>query len=381
MLRLIKTFCYICAVCSFSYSLTACSSNKAPEPLPVPKIQNSENIGLNWEVGALSQSPAGSFAPTLDDGAIFTADSKGEILRIDATDGSIIKKFNLKRKLSSGTATSSSAIFVTTQDAYLLSVDKVTGSINWQVQLPTISIEAPQISGNIIVVKTNDSELMGYDISDGHLIWIYQRQNPPLTLRADNTFQVVGKDVVILGQPGGRIALINVNNGTPIWENYVAIPEGATDLDKLTDVAMRPVVNERNVCVASFNGKITCLDAISSNIIWAKKFSSSSGIVVDEQNVYAVSVDGIVYAFDKNTGAQIWQNDILRYRVLGIPVFWKNNLLILDSDGYLNLFSRDDGKLVGHVASNLKGGYAYPLVDSEKIYIQSGNGHLAEIKH
>ncbi|MFN7094825.1 MAG: PQQ-binding-like beta-propeller repeat protein, partial [Burkholderiales bacterium] len=230
-----------------------------------------------------------------------------------------------------------------------------------------------------VVVRTNDSQLLAYNVHNGSLLWVYQRQNPPLTLRAYNTFQVVGKDVVMFGQPGGRLALINLTNGTPIWENYIAIPEGATDLDKLTDVAMRPVVNDKEICVASFNGKIACLDAISSNVLWSKKFNSSSGILMDEQNVYAITIDGVVYAFDKNTGATVWSNDMLHYRQLSVPVFLGNNLLTIDHDGFINLFSRGDGKLVARVASNLKGGISYPWSDGKKVFAQANSGDLAEI--
>lgn len=374
-----KKIILLCANSILVVGLISCASDDVPKPKPIPKIENIEKISTIWDVDALSSSNAASFIPIIDDNAIFTADSAGDIFRIDETDGTIISRFKLKRKLSSGTATSSDSIFVTSMDGYLLSLDKVSGKIKWQVQLPTIAVEAPQVAGDIIVLRTNDSQLSAYNVNSGSLLWAYQRQNPPLTLRAYNTFQIVGKDVVLLGQPGGRMALLNLNNGTPIWENYVAIPEGATDLDKLTDVAMRPVVNDKEICVATYNGKIACLDAISSSIIWSKTFSSNYGVLVDEQNVYGISVDGVVYAFDKNTGATIWHNDILQYRYLSVPVFLGNNLLIVDSDGYINLLNRNDGKLLARVISNLKDGVSYPWSDGTKVFLQSGNGNLEKI--
>ena len=79
----------------------------------------------------------------------------------------------------------------------------------------------------------------------------------------------------IISTDENKSVLLNLLNGTPIWETYVAIPDGATDLDKLTDVTTRPVLNDKTMCVATYNGKITCLDAISSNIIWSKKFIST----------------------------------------------------------------------------------------------------------
>ena len=365
--------------CSSLIILCSCSSNSEPKPQPIPKINHAENISIIWDDNDLDSGIAGSFVPIIDNNAIFTADSSGNIFRVDQTDGTIINHYSYKRNFSSGTAVSSDSIFVTTADAYLLSIDRATGKINWQAQLPTVSVEAPQVGANVVVVRTNDAEVLAYNVSDGSLLWVYQKQTPPLTVRVYNSFQVVGSDVILIGQPGGRLALLNLNTGVAIWENYVAVPEGATDLDKLTDVSVRPVINAKEVCVATFNGKIGCLDAISSNVIWSKKFSTSYGVLMDEQNTYSVGQDGVIYAYDRNTGASVWINKDLQYRLLSVPVFLNNDVLIIDNDGNIYLLNRNDGKLVAQKSSDLKDGVAYPWADGKKVIIQSGNGNLAAI--
>lgn len=375
-----KTLIFLVMSSLFAYSVTGCSSDNEPKPRIIPPIANMQRVDIPWNINKLSNSIAGSFAPVLDNNAIFTADSEGHILRLDDTDGTVISHFKLFRQLSSGTAVSGTAIFVTTRDGYLLSISKVTGEINWEAVLPTIAIEAPQIGGDIVVVRTNDTELSAYDTKNGSLLWVYQKTNPPLTLRSYNTFQVIGKDVVIVGEPSGKLALLNLNNGMVLWEDSIALPKGSTDLDKLTDIGMRPVLKDKTICVATYNGKIACLDALNSNIIWSKDFSANLGLIMDEQNVYTVSTDGIIFAFEKTTGAKIWQNDILQYRKLNMPVFLGENILVVDDEGYINLFERTNGKLVSHVKTNLKEGISYPISDPNKVILQSGNGHVAKIQ-
>lgn len=374
-----KTLAFFPLALCLAYGITGCSSDKAPKPRIIPPIENMQRIDMPWNINKLSDSIAGSFVPVLDNNAVFTADSEGHILRLDDTDGTVISAFKLSRQLSSGTAASGTSIFVTTRDGYLLSISKVTGEINWEAVLPTIAIEAPQIGGDIVVVRTNDTGLSAYDVKNGSLLWVYQKTNPPLTLRSYNTFQVVGKDVVIVGEPSGKLALLNLNNGMVLWEDSIAIPKGSTDLDKLTDIGMRPVLKDKTICVATYNGKIACLDALNSNITWSKDFSGNLGLIMDEQNVYTVSTDGIIFAFDKITGAKIWHNDILQYRKLNVPVFLGDNILVMDNEGYVNLFERSNGKLVARVKTNLKDGISYPISDPNKVIIQSGNGHIAKI--
>ena len=360
--------------------LNGCASDNSPQPQPMPLVTNEATLTLGWSKH-LGAGQAGSFIPVNFDNAIFAAAGDGQVYKIDPSDGSIISHFKLRRKLSSGVAVTGATIFVTTMDAQLLAIDKGNGKIRWQAQLPTLALEAPQTAADLVVVRTNDAELLAFNVADGAAAWIYQKPIPALTLRTRNTFQVVGNDVVAAGLPGGKLALLNLRTGVPIWENYIAIPEGATDLDKITDIAMRPVIDNKMLCVASYNGKIACLDAISSNIMWEKNFSSSRGLVIDQQNVYAVSQDGVVDAYDKASGGQVWQNITLQYRNLGIPALLGNGIILSDSDGWIHMFNRNDGHEMARIASKLYAGTSYPLVRDNGVVFQAANGYLALIKN
>lgn len=366
-----------------SLLIPGCSTDKLPEPSQLPPQLYHTKLKLRFDINefAYNDYPQ-SFIPALDEqGAIFSVDHKGNILKVDSTDGTVISHFKLKRLLSSGTALSSSLIFVTTMDAEILALDKANAEVVWYEKLPNLALEAPQVTSNSVIVRTIDGQLLSYKINNGQPLWVYQKQIPLLSLRAYNTFQIVGEDVIMAGFPTGRLALINLINGLQIWENSVALPEGATDIDKLTDIAMRPALDNKEICVATFNGKIACLDALSSNTIWSKKFSSSKGIITDEQNIYVVGDEGFIYAFDKATGAEIWVNKSLQYRNLSTPAFIDNNILVVDEEGNLCLIDKVSGKLIAIQESNLKGGVAMPLaIDSNKaIVLQSANGHLVKI--
>lgn len=365
----------------FMLGLASCATDNTPLPQPMPKIQNVETLNQGWVQNRPLAGNAGSFVPTGFDNAIFIADSGGYIYKLDSSDGTIITKFYIRRDLSSGIGVSGSNVFVTTTDGYLLAVDKGTGNIQWQARLPTVSLEAPQAVSDLVLVRTNDAELLAFNVTDGTPVWVYQKPIPPLTLRVQNSFQIIGNEVVAIGLPGGKLALLNLHTGTPIWENYIAIPEGSTDLDKITDIAMRPILDNKTLCAASYNGKIACVDAISSNIMWQKKFSSAQGLVVDQQNLYAVSQDGIVYAFDKQTGSMIWQNNTLQYRKLGIPALLGKNPIVVDDEGYVHMFSSNDGLEIARINTLLEGGVSVPLIRDNGVIYQSANGYVIQLKN
>jgi outer membrane protein assembly factor BamB len=384
MLQLMKKINNSCVeniilICLIGVLSASCASNVDPVPKAIGTQNYSQKLKIVWQDNQLQTSNANSFVPAVDNKTIFTADSDGNVYRIDQTDGTIIQKWHFKRKFSSGTAVSEGHIFVTTLDGYLLSIDRGSGKITWQAQLPTIAIEAPQAGNGTVVVKTNDSQVLAYNTSNGNLLWIYQKQTPPLTLRTYNSFQLIAPDVVIVGEPGGRLVLLNLISGMAIWENYIAIPTGATDLDKLTDVSTRPVINNKEICAVTYNGKLACLDAISSNIIWSKTFSTSYGILLDDNNVYAASLDATIYAFDKNSGELVWTNNEFQYRKISSLVFLNGNILIIDNNGNMFLLDHSSGKIIAQNNSNLEGGVAYPYSDGSHVIYQSSSGVIAEI--
>ena len=102
--------------------------------------------------------------------------------------------------------------------------------------------------------------------------------------------------------------------------------------------------------------------------------------MIDEQNVYAVSQDGVIYAFDKATGAQIWQNKTMQYRSMSIPAILGNGVLVVDNDGYVHMFNRNDGQEMARISTSLTGGVSYPVVRDNGVIYQSAGGYVALIK-
>ena len=343
-------------------------------------VKDLNNINIKWQNDSLYSNPENSFTPVVDNNTIFTSDFKGNIYRIDDTDGNIIAIYQLNRQFSSGTAVSATKIFVTSTDGYLLAVDRGTGVLSWQSQLPTISIEPPQVYNNIVVVKANDDQLLAYDVDNGQLLWVYQGQSPSLTLRISNSFQIIPPQVILFGQAGGKLALLNITTGLAIWDNYIIIPKGATDLDKLTDVSWRPVVNQKQACIATYNGKIACIDIISNNILWSVDFSTTYGISVDENNLYAVDQNGIIYCFNVLNGKVIWKNQKFKDMKLSEPIIHGDLILIVDNDGNVYGLKKTDGQIISYIKSKLKDGISFPLISNNSIILQSFSGTIASIE-
>ena len=359
--------------------VVACSTVTEPTPKIVLPILNPAPLKIVWRINTYSSGDTGSFAPIINNNQLFIANHLGNIFIIDPRNGVIKKHYHYNMEFSSGISCNVTNMFVTNSAGYLISINKANGTINWQSQLPTIAIETPHISGNIIIVYTNDSQTLAYDATNGSLLWVVRSVVPNITLRIYNNFQILNNQVVLLGLPGGTLKLLNLNTGTEIWSINIATPMGPTVIDKITDVSSIPLNDGQEICVATFNGKLACVDAISNNIIWSKPFSTSYGILIRNQELYAVSQEGVIYAYDKTSGILIWSNNALQYHTLSTPMFLNNNIVIIDSEGYINLFSQDNGKLVARMKSNIVSGISLHVSDGNSVIVQSENGIVAKI--
>ncbi|WP_367998929.1 outer membrane protein assembly factor BamB family protein, partial [Salmonella enterica] len=65
---------------------------------------------------------------------------------------------------------------------------------------------------------------------------------------------------------------------------------------------------------------MTCFDVSQGGRPrWAKDFSSSSGMTVDDRNAYTADAQSVANAFSLDAGSNLWKQNALRNRQLSAP--------------------------------------------------------------
>jgi outer membrane protein assembly factor BamB len=104
--------------------------------------------------------------------------------------------------------------------------------------------------------------------------------------------------------------------------------------------------------------------------------SSLEGIVVDRNRLYVSDDRGAVQAMDKTTGSSAWKQDKLATRRPGGPQLVGDHVAVVDAEGYLHVLDRNDGSLIGRIATDGSPATAQPASSGANIVWQSGNGTL-----
>lgn len=357
----------------------ACSSwlesSPTVEPTPLKPFSSVQPLKTLWSV-SMGDDITEGFVPAYHRGSIVVADRHGSIDVLDALNGRRVSHFSLARELISGVAVVGGNALVGTRDGSLVAVQLATGKIAWERSLTSVMLEAPAIGDTVAVVRTNDGRLTGFSVQDGTQLWSMGHLQPQLIVHNTGSMRAIGNDVVMVGMPAGKILVASQTSGNVLWEAVVAYPNGATELERMTDVVSAPVFDDKQVCAVAYQGRVACFDAQWGSLQWAREVSSSRGLTLDNNNVYVTDEDGVVFAFSRADGRPVWKTEALKYRDVSGPVRLGHRILVVDGEGYAHVLSDENGKLLGRSHLGGKGTIGQPVSFGDSVLVQSRNGRL-----
>jgi outer membrane protein assembly factor BamB len=352
--------------------LTSMFGGGAKKLGPLPEIKATATPQVVWQVSVGKAAPG--LAPAITPIAIYAAATSGSIARVDPATGRAVWRVEAGRKLAAGVGADETLLAVGTDKGDVLAFDP-DGKPLWQVKISSEVIGPPKVGEGIVVVWSGDGRIYGLSAVDGKTKWVYQRTNPPLTIR-NYAGGIVSRGGLLAGTAGGKLLAMDLATGNVGWEGNVATPKGATELERIADVTSLPLAEERQVCAVAYQGRIACFEIVRGQLNWSRDLSSLTGLAVDSRYVYVSDDTGAVHALDKVTGASAWKQDTLARRRVGGPQLAGDFLAVFDVEGYMHLIERGDGKLVGRVSTDGTAATAQPASSGGNVVWQSEGGTL-----
>lgn len=347
------------------------SSAPKVKPAELEPISPSASLAVLWQSGVGS---AGGYVltPAVVGSSVYAAAQDGTVARYD--NGSQVWRINAGQTISGGVGADGRMVAVATAKGEVLAFDN-TGKTLWKARVTSEVLAAPQIAEGLVLVRSGDNRIFGLDAADGKRKWVYQRSTPSLSLRSNVGVTVAGK-VALAGFPGGKLVAIALNNGAAVWEATVALPKGATELERVSDVTSAPVVATREVCAVAYQGRVACFDLASGNHLWSRDMSSAAGLDMDARNVYVSDDKGAVHALDRVNGATVWKQDKLFMRQLNRPIALGNHVAVGDFQGVVHLLRRETGAFAARYNTDSSGIAAEPQRVERGFLMQTRNGGL-----
>ena len=367
------------------------------KPNPLPKIKSEVSISTVWskKIGQGVGEKALRIEPKIHGKRVISASPDGKVKSHFADSGKEIWTVDIKEifeeqnfsselsgnldVLTGGVEADSEHVFVCSATGHLFALNQIDGSFAWKASISSESLSPPKVDNDLLVVQTIDGKVAAYDASDGSKRWEYAAKIPPLTLRGTST-PAVYEDIVIAGFSNGRIAFITRDDGLAAYEQIIGVPEGVSDLEKLVDLDGEMAIENNVLYIAGYQGRLIAIDLRAGEILWEKEASSLVGVSVGFGNVYLISADGKVTAYNGTNGREVWRVEALLNRNLNAPLVTGSFLAFTDFEGYLHLLAQSDGRFVARKKVDSRGVGARLVQQEGRIYALGNGGTLSVLE-
>ncbi|HTD73637.1 MAG TPA: outer membrane protein assembly factor BamB [Steroidobacteraceae bacterium] len=344
---------------------------KFPETLPVKKLWG-DGVGGGKKQIKLRLG----LGPAIDNGLVFAANHKGEILAVSLETGRDVWVKKLKLPISAGPAAALGIVVAGTSKGAVIALDGASGRQLWRAQINSELLSSPAISEKVVVLRSVDGRLNGLDRATGKVLWSVEQQVPRLSLRGIAT-PIVAKQAAISGFDNGKVMAVSLATGDTLWDTALASPHGRTELDRLVDIDSAVQVVGENVFAAGFQGRTAMLALDSGQQWWSHDMSSYRGLAVDADNLYVTQSDGTVVAMRQRDGAELWRNEKLKRRGLSTPIVTGTAVAIADFQGYIHWLDKGTGELVARVRIAKQRVSSPPAGAGDTIVVLTDGGSLA----
>ena len=276
---------------------------------------------------------------------MYAAGTSGTLIRVDPATGATAWRIEAAKRLSAGAGADATLVAVGTDKGDVLAFT-ADGKPLWQTKVTSEVVSPPKVAEGVVVVWSGDGRVFGVAASDGKTRWVYQRNNPPLTVR-NYAGGVITRGGLFVGTAGGKLLALDLATGNLGWEANVATPKGATELERIVDITSLPFIDANQACAVAYQGRIACFDLLRGTLNWSRDVSSLDGLVGDARYLYVTDDKGAIHALDKTTGASAWKQDKLAQRRPSGPQLVGAYVAVVDGEGFVHLLDTNDGSLVG----------------------------------
>lgn len=329
--------------------------------------------------------------PVVAGGRVFTLDSRAQVVAT-ALNGATAWTRDLTPATERGDSVSGGGIayeggrvFVTTAYGELVALDAGSGGILWRQRVEAPIGGAPTVQNGVVYVAGRDSTGWAVRAADGRVLWTVSGINAQSGVTGVSAPAVDG-DLVVFPFASGQLLAVDTATGVERWSAQVAGTRRGRAIAFIRDLTGDPVIAGDVVLAGSSSGRIAAFDRATGAPLWNEQDGANSPVLVAGGSIFAVNDQAQLVRLDATTGGRIFAVPLPYYRAERVrrqdaihvhygPVLAGGRLFVASSDGILRAFDPRSGALVGQAP--IPGGAATaPVVSGGTIYVSGRDGRL-----
>lgn len=332
--------------------------------------------------------------PAVSGDLVIAADRRGLVRAFNRVDGKPAWQVDLRSQLnqstgwfarggddlriSGGLTSNARHVVLGTERGLVFALNVADGSTAWSAAVGGEVLSDPAIGEGKVIVKTAAGTIYAFDENNGTQLWRVVTEVPALSIRGTSA-PVIANGGALFGTATGKLTVVVLENGLQAWEARLAIPKGATELQRIIDSDSKPVVLGNLAYSVAFNGQLSAVELSTGRVVWAREYSSFQNIAIASGRIFVSDYNDSVFGLELNGGIEQWANNDLTGRKISAPVAFAGYVVVGDEYGYLHFMNMANGTMAARldVDSDV---YAAPVVVGDTMYVQTRDGTLLAVR-
>ena len=376
---------HLLSLVSLTLLLSGCASwfggkDNVEPPAELVPLDNKIKIKKLWSstIGSGTGGYRVKLVPAVTDDRVYAAASNGTVEAFDLFTGKSEWRVDVDIDISGATGAGDDLVLVGSSGGILVGLRQETGEEVWRNKVSSEVLSVPKSDVGVAVVHTVDGKLFGFDALTGGSVWVYDRTVPVLSLHGNSSPIISGINVIV-GLANGKLASLDLVSGDLLWEVSITAPSGRSELERMVDIDVDPLVVEGVIFACTYQGEMAAVTEDTGVVLWRRKLSSYSGIGGDWRQVYVSDDEGNLWAIDPSNGSAIWKNDTLLRRSLSGPALLGEYVVVGDLEGYLHWFDSTNGEMLARTRAGSDAISTQPIAQDGVLYVYGEGGALTAL--
>lgn len=379
----INKFLQRIAIVSIAVGVVGCSNffvgeENSATAVDLPSNPGAVALTMGWhqQVGDGTDDRALSLTPLVGKERVIAVDATGKLQAFAVQNGERLWSQSIGQTIAAGVGGNAYFAVVGSENGLLMAFDAQTGQPGWRYQLSTEIMATPNVVGDLVIARAIDGQVTALDARNGQVVWKQHIGVADLSIRGNARGVVLGKEILFTNGKG-RITLLAIADGKPIFSAPVVVGRGITAVARLADLLATPVIRNGLLFVSAYRHKTVAINMQDGGLLWESPHATSKDLFADNRYLYLIDKDSVIRALDMRNGKVAWTNRDLLGRHIS-PLAGDGRLLVTaDFAGIMNVINAANGELLGYSSVGSGTTYTAPQWLNGRWLNFSGDGDLS----
>jgi outer membrane protein assembly factor BamB len=256
--------------------------------------------------------------PVVLGGTVFTMDSDAVVSAFSLANGKRLWRVDTKPEdadstnVGGGIGVDEATLYAVNGLSQLVALDLATGKEKWRHDVGVPGRSAPTIADGRVFLITIDDRLFAFAAADGHLLWTHQAAEP-VTALLGRPAPAYYRGLVVAGFGSGELAALRADSGTVVWTDGLGAARGASGVADFLSIRGLPVIDDGQVFAISMGGLLVSTDVPTGRRLWERRVAGEETPYVAGDWMFVISIEQELAAIHIADGRIAWITELPRW--------------------------------------------------------------------